>query len=128
MTSSSIFGYGASTMSEWGIFKSEQFLRDLKKMNKRYPRETDQMLANLLIYQRTISIHDNPLLLVEYPFVHREAVGCHAITQQPLVSSTQTRLYLYCHIQGNVIHLICMGDKQSQSRDNKFCAQYVNNL
>ncbi|MCM0685640.1 hypothetical protein [Akkermansia massiliensis] len=86
------------------------------------------MLFNLEEYLRALSTHGNPLLMVEHAFVHRESSGCHAITQQPLAHAAQTRLYLYCHIQGHVIHLICAGDKTSQPRDNQFCRQYIDNL
>lgn len=86
------------------------------------------MLFNLEEYLRALSLHGNPLLMVEHAFVHRENSGCHAITQQPLAHAAQTRLYLSCHIQGQVSHLICAGDKTSQPRDNQFCRQYIDNL
>ena len=86
------------------------------------------MLANLEEYRDALSEHGTPLRLVEYSFVHRETSGCHAITQQPLSSAAQTRLYVYCYIAGHELHLICVGDKSSQAKDNRFCAQYVKNL
>ena len=115
-------------MSKWKIIEAAQYCRDLKKMLKKYPRETRQMLVNLVRYREALERSDNPLLLVQYPFVHREAAGCHALTQQPLSSSAQTRLYLYCHLDEHTLHLICLGDKHSQSSDNQFCAEYVRNL
>lgn len=109
----------------WEVEEAAQYLRDIKALGKRYRRETQQMLDNFEEYKRLLALHDNPLLMVEYSFVHREAAGCHAITQQPLSSAAQTRLYLYCFVEGRQIHLICAGDKASQSKDNKYCAQYV---
>lgn len=97
-------------------------------MAKRYPRETAQMLFNPEEYLRALSLHGNPLSLVEYSFVHRKAAGCYAITQQPLSHAAQTWLYVYCYVQGRQVHLLCIGDKSSQPRDNRFCRQYVNNL
>lgn len=112
-------------MSEWLLKATKQFERDMKHMDKRYPRETAQMRSNLKHYLDVLSTHDNPLLLVQIPFVHREASGCHAITQQPLSSAAQTRLYVYCYIQDHEVYLICAGDKQTQPKDNKFCMQFV---
>ncbi len=115
-------------MNEWDVIQSDQFVRDWKKIQKRYPREAEQMLVNLKAYKASLEVHGNPLRLVEYSFVHRETSGCHAITQQPLSSAAQTRLYVYCYVAGQELHMICVGDKASQAKDNRFCAQYVKNL
>ena len=93
-------------MSKWNIIEAAQYHRDLKKMLKKYPRETGQMLVNLVRYRDALERNDNPLLLVQFPFVHRETSGCHALTQQPLSSAAQTRLYLYCHIDEHNLHLL----------------------
>ncbi len=115
-------------MSEWEVIRDEQFERDWKRMSKKHPRESAQMLANLKKYRAQLEEHDNPLRLVEFAFVHRETSGCHAITQQPLASATQTRLYVYCCVYGHQLHLICVGDKTSQAKDNRYCAEYVRKL
>ena len=86
------------------------------------------MLSNLDAYHARLQGHDNPLLLVEFPFVHRETSGCHAITQQPLSYAAQTRLYVYCYLKGHVLHLTCIGDKASQEKDNRYCANYVRDI
>lgn len=112
-------------MSEWEVIPSDQFVRDIKRMSKRYPREVAQMVRNLDEYRAHLEDHGNPLQMVEYSYVHRETSGCHAITQQPLASAAQTRLYVYCYVQGHELHLICAGDKQSQPKDNKYCKDYV---
>ena len=93
-------------MSKWNIIEAAQRHRDLKKMLKKYPRETRQMLVNLVRYREALEGCDNPLLLVQFPFVHRETSGCHALTQHPLSSAAQTRLYLYCHIDEHNLHLL----------------------
>ncbi|SEH97299.1 Hypothetical protein PYTT_2203 [Akkermansia glycaniphila] len=49
----------------------------------------------------------------------------NTITQQPLSSAAQTRLYVYAYVLGRKLHLICAGDKQSQPRDNSYCKQYI---
>lgn len=112
-------------MSEWMVIQSDQFVRDMKRMEKRHPRETAQMIRNLEEYRIYLEKHNNPLRMVEYSYVHRETSGCHAITQQPLTAATQTRLYVYCYIQGQELHLICAGDKLSQHKDNNYCKTYV---
>lgn len=112
----------------WEVHEAEQYIRDIKALKKRYARETEQMLDNLESYKQLLAEYNNPLLMVEFSFVHRESAGCHAITQQPLRSAAQTRLYLYCCVKGRQLHLICAGDKASQARDNKYCVKYVETL
>lgn len=112
----------------WEVHEAEQYARDIKALQKRYKREAEQMLDNLEAYKQLLAVHDNPLLMVEFSFVHRESAGCHAITQQPLRCAAQTRLYLYCYADGRQLHLICAGDKASQAKDNKYCAKYVEAL
>lgn len=120
--------HGGVPMSQWYITPSKQYERDIKAMMKRHPREVEQMLVNLQRYHQNLQEHDNPLRMVEFSFVHREAAGCHAITQQPLSPATQTRLYLYCYVQDHEIHLICAGDKHTQHDDNEYCKKYVKQL
>lgn len=87
-----------------------------------------QMLENIVSYMESLEKHDNPLLLVQHPFVHRETSGCHAITQYPLKSVAQTRLYVYAYVSERTVYLLCVGDKNSQQRDNKFCQSFVQSL
>ncbi len=115
-------------VNTWELEPGDQFERDIKRMAKRYPREVKQMYANLMDYLANLNQCDNPLLMAHFSYVHRETSGCHAITQQPLKSAAQTRLYIYAYAMDHLIHLICVGDKHSQQKDNEFCRQYVRNL
>lgn len=115
-------------MSQWMLQHSEQFIRDMKRLLKRYPRETKQMLLNLDIYKDELETHNNPLLLTHFPFVHRETSGCHAITQQPIKSAAQTRLYLYAYVVDSTIYVLCAGDKASQQADNNYCRDFIKQL
>lgn len=115
-------------MGQWMLQHSEQFIRDMKRLLKRYPRETKQMLLNLDIYKDELEMHNNPLLLTHFSFVHRETSGCHAITQQPIKSAVQTRLYLYAYVVNSTIYVLCAGDKASQQADNNYCRDFIKQL
>lgn len=116
-------------VSNWNLVETEQFQRDLKKISKAYRRETAQVLLNLRTYLERLEQGNNPLELSrECTFVHREQSGCQAITQQPLPSAAQVRLYLYAYCEGSTVHLICMGDKHSQQKDNAYCKKVVEHL
>lgn len=115
-------------MSEWDHDFTDQYERDFKRVKKSYPRELDQMLKNVQMYLDALNEHDNPLLVVRYPFVHRESSGCHAITQQPLKSAAQTRLYVYAYTSRNTVYFLCIGDKKSQQKDNRYCQEFIRHL
>lgn len=115
-------------MSKWNTSFTDQYERDYKRIKKAYPRELDQMLKNSLLYLEALEEHGNPLLVVKYPFIHRESSGCHAITQQPLKSAAQTRLYVYAYVTRKTVYFLCIGDKKTQQMDNRYCQDYVKNL
>lgn len=115
-------------MSKWDVHYTDQYERDYKRVNKAYPRELEQMLINSKMYVDALDQHGNPLLVVRYPFVHRESSGCHAITQQPLKSVAQTRLYVYAYVAKSTVYFLCIGDKQSQQKDNRYCQNFVKDL
>ena len=62
-------------MTEWKVIPSDQFVRDMKWMGKRYPRETAQMIRNLDEYRAHLEDYGNPMRMVKYSYVHREYVG-----------------------------------------------------
>ena len=86
------------------------------------------MLLNLDIYKEELETYSNPLLLTHFSFVHREASGWHAITQQPVKSAAQTRLYLYAYVVNSTIHVLCAGDKACQQADNNYCRDFIKQL
>ena len=51
-------------MSEWKVIPSDQFVRDMKWMGKRYPRETAQMIRNLDEYRAHLEDYGNPMRMV----------------------------------------------------------------
>ena len=113
-------------MSEWKVIPSDQFVRDMKWMGKRYPRETAQMIRNLDEYRAHLEDYGNPMRMVEYSYVHREYVGLpRHRTATARVRCSNLPTCFYCYVQAYELHLICAGDKQRQSKDNKYCKDYV---
>lgn len=119
-----------AVVSDWEIKRTDQFLRDLKKLQKARPVETAKVLLNLDTYLAALRQCDNPLQLIKLmTCVHREESGCHAITQQPLPrNAIPVRLYLYACVINKIVYLICAGTKQSQHKDNQFCKSFIQSL
>lgn len=111
----------------WEIIRSGQFDRDLRKINKRRPATAEKVLENLAAYIELLEKCNNPLLVLRLKTnVHREASGCVAITEQPVPSNVAPlRLYLFASTKDKAVHLICIGDKNTQRKDNVYCQNYV---
>ena len=107
---------------------TDEFRHRLKKGTKNYPRELEATLANLDRLQKALRNGANPL---DIPLgcLHREQKGVLAVDQKGHGNNlAQTQLYVYLDFDTKVIHLISIGQKQSQNADVKFASQFVESL
>ena len=66
---------------------------------------------------------------IQAGFIHREPHGVVAIDQKGAKGRPrQTRLYIYADEPRQTIHLITIGDKNSQKRDIADCRKFISNL
>ena len=64
-----------------------------------------------------------------FGFVHDEPKGIKAIDQKGAGAGVkQTRLYTFPDNTTNTVHLIIVGDKNSQKADIKYASDFVDNL
>ncbi len=64
-----------------------------------------------------------------YGFIHDEPKGIKAIDQKGAGAGVkQTRLYTFPNNTTKIVHLITIGDKNSQSADIQYASDFVDNL
>lgn len=112
-------------MSTWVIETSSYFSRKLTRYRKKHPNEAIACLNNLETYKQALDAGVKPRM-IQAGFVHPEPKGMVAIDQSGAAGSPrQTRLYTYPCAETGVLHLITIGDKNSQSEDIKDGKRYV---
>lgn len=107
------------------LFESEHYVRDKQKWLKKHRNEFLAMLVNLEHYLEMLRDAKNERC-VQAGFLRPEPHGVIAISQwgarhpetgKKLNNLKESRLYTYVHAEGGLLHLICIGDKNSQQSD-----------
>lgn len=108
----------------WGIARSDEYLRRHKKFEKKHPKELEAVLRNFHTVFETLQAGAKPAQ-VRYGFIHTEPRGVLAVDQGGGVGLRQTRLYFYPNTKTNRLHLITIGDKNTQKDDIEYCKRYA---
>jgi hypothetical protein len=112
----------------WEIETTTQWEKDEKHYRKKHPRELAAVLNNLDRYLCLIKILPNPRSAAA-GYLHPEPGGVIAIDQKGGGSNLQeTRLYTYACEAQNVLYLITVGNKDSQSNDIQIAKRFVEQL
>ena len=112
----------------WQIEPSTPWPKDQKWYEKKRPREMVAVLHNLQRYLEQLNVASNARV-VQGGYLHHEPHGVIAIDQKGGGASLQeTRLYTFADADTKTLHLITVGDKNSQSADIKFCTAFVKSL
>ena len=101
----------------WVLRPHAGYERDQRWYAKKRPAEFAAVLRNL---ERTMTLlHHSPnSLSLQAGFIHPEPHGMLAIDQRGGGGNLQpTRLYCYAHEVTRVMHLLAIGDKDSQPAD-----------
>ena len=117
-------------MTSWTTTSTEQYARDQRKYEKKFPNELTATVNNLDTYFTTLQKVQNPLQ-VTGGFIHNEPSGIKAIDQTGGTKKhklKQTRLYIYPDTVSKTLYLLCIGDKTSQKRDIQNCKKFVKKL
>ena len=113
----------------WESQPTDVFGRELKRHTKKRPKELEWVLRNLNTYLGQLDDGVNPLQIVKLRFVHNEANGIYAIDQKGGPKNlAEIRLYLFPHMPSKTLHLLTIGDKNSQSRDINDCRAMVKEI
>lgn len=115
-------------MSEWVLVESSVFASRFKRYQKKHGNETKAVLNNLDTFFKALQT-GGKANLIQAGFIHREPQGVIAIDQKGAEGKPrQTRLYIYAVEIDCELHLITIGDKNTQKRDIDDCRNYVNAL
>jgi len=100
-------------MEGWLLEETEQYERDKRFFEKKYPNELVAMLKNLDRYFDALMSCGNPLQ-VSLGFIHHEPDGIKAIDQKgggQKVKLQQTRLYIFPKTEEKILILLAIGTK-----------------
>lgn len=112
----------------WKLEPSDDYARDHRRYEKKRPRELVAVTDNLDTFFETLK-GGAKLPQIKFGFIHPEPQGVLAIDQKGGGKSlAQTRLYIFPDPKTQVIHLIALGDKGSQSQDLQTCRNFMQEL
>lgn len=128
-----IFQYGILTVPlMWNIVPSDQYLRDKRHYEKKHPRELAAVLNNLDRYLQQLNsyaIQGKTSKCVQAGYLHNESKGVVAVDQRKGgVGLQETRLYTFALDNVRELHLILIGNKNTQSDDVISAADFAESL
>ncbi len=115
-------------MLNWSLKTTDTYDRMYKRYEKKNQKVMIALLNNLDTYLKTLESLGSPQNITS-KFIHREQRGVKAIDQSGSEEKLKaTRLYIYPDTKGKILHLITIGDKGTQSKDVKYCSDYVQKI
>ncbi|WPJ94009.1 hypothetical protein SH580_11250 [Coraliomargarita algicola] len=112
----------------WNLKQTLLFDRKLKRWAKKHPDELQATFDNLDTYHEHLN-SGLPAPLIQLGCIHHEPQGLKAIDQKGGGANlAQTRLYVFPDESTDTLHLITLGDKNSQKSDLKECADFIGKL
>jgi len=115
-------------MSVWKVMPSEQYVKDQTWYAKKHPRELEAVANNLGRYHAQLNRAKNALC-VQAGYIHPEGKGVVALDQKGGGTSLQeTRLYVYADDSTKVLHIITIGNKNTQDSDIKLAQAYTESV
>jgi hypothetical protein len=115
-------------MVEWVLKPSASFERKLKQYQKKHQAAALATLGNLDAYFEALKTGIPPTQITA-GFIHPEPQGLIAIDQKGARGHPRaTRLYVYAAVVHTTLHLITIGDKDSQKRDLEECRRFITKL
>lgn len=112
----------------WKLQPEPEYIKRVDRWPRKHRRELKAMHDNLDTFFG-ILCKDVPLEQIHFGFIHDEPSGVKAIDQKGAGTGVkQTRLYTYPDTNTEIVHLITVGDKDSQTADIRYATEFVNDL
>jgi hypothetical protein len=112
----------------WGLEPSTQWQKDQKWYEKKRPDELAAVMRNLQRLLALLNCSKNSKM-VEGGYLHKEPAGVIAVDQKGFSSNLQeTRLYVYAVDDTRTVHLITIGNKDTQHSDIEYSKDFVARL
>lgn len=109
----------------WTVEISTQYLKEQKWYDRKRPDELAAVLRNLQRYLSLLNVSKNSKC-VEAGYLHKEPSGVVAIDQKGFSANLQeTRLYSFAIDAAKTVHLITIGNKDSQHSDIEYSKEFV---
>ena len=109
----------------WTLLPEVEYEKRARKWPKKHQREFVAMHDNLDTFLGALS-RGAKLEQIGFGFVHNEPQGILAIDQKGGGAGLkETRLYIYPVRESQVIHLITIGDKNTQKADIQYACEFV---
>lgn len=113
----------------WELEPNADYVKKLKKFNKRHRCETTNAHDNLAAYLGSLRGGMKPQQIIR-GYIHREGgAWVRAVDESgPNNPKKAIRLYFYPDEDTETLHVITIGDKNSQNDDVKYCQEFVASL
>ena len=112
----------------WMIEPSTQFEKDQKWYDKKKPDELAAVMRNLERFLALLNQSKNSKS-VEAGYLHKEPGGVIAIDQKGFRGNLQeTRLYTFSIDETQTVHLITIGNKDTQHSDIEYSKNFAKQL
>lgn len=109
----------------WTLQPTDEYQRRHKRYEKKHRRELQAVSDNLDTFLQSLNEGAKPHPL-RFGFLHAEPHGVVAIDQKGGGANlAQTRLYVFPDEHQEVLHVLTLGDKRTQSEDIKYCSSFV---
>ena len=109
----------------WSLEPSTQFQKDQKWYEKKHASELAAVFRNLQRYLALLNVSKN-CKCVEAGYLHKEPGGVIAVDQKGFAGNLQeTRLYTFSIDATKTVHLITIGNKDSQHSDIEYSKQFI---
>lgn len=110
----------------WKHDQTDEFNERFKKFEKKNRDSLSYVLNKLSVVAQALA-NDGKIETLKYNFLRHEREGVYAVRcsskgKRPL------RLYFFAHLSSETLHLLTIGDKNTQTDDIKWCANTAKNL
>lgn len=112
----------------WKLERDADYEKRVKQWPKKYRRELRAMHDNLDTFFKALN-QGASVENARFGFIHNEPKGVKAIDQKGAGGGVkQTRLYVFPDTISKIVHLITIGDKNTQRADIRYAVAFVDNL
>jgi len=112
----------------WKLESHSDFEKRLKKFLKKHRQETLNALDNLNAYHTALQQGLKPQQIIR-GFIHHEGMGIRALDQSgPGKPRKALRLYIYPDENSQILYVLTLGDKSSQSEDIRHTTEFVESV
>lgn len=115
----------------WSLNPLPEFTKRADRFKKKWGHEIANVLINLATLLKSLNFGAKSEQLKQLGFVHSEPMGILAVDQKGKGKGAKLkpfRLYVFADERSKTLHLMTLGDKDSQEDDIRQCKSFVEGL